>query len=77
MRTCAIEEFAILADHPSDMFFTQNQDVVQTLPPDTANEPFADGICLGGIGWRVDQVDARPFDSLFKPQPKLVSLITD
>ena len=31
---------------------------------------------LGGIGWRVDQFDASPFDSLFKTQPKLVVIVT-
>jgi hypothetical protein len=38
VRTCLIEKLAILTDGASHMFFTQNQDVVQTFTADAADE---------------------------------------
>ena len=65
MRTGAIEKRAVFTDNVSRVLFTQNQDVVQTLPSDTANEPFANRVRLGRIGWRVDQLDASPVGATY------------
>ena len=72
-----IEESTILTDDTPHMFFAQNQDMIQTFTAYTADEPFANGVCFGGIRWRVDQLDASPFDSLFKTRTKLVVVVTD
>ncbi len=75
MRTSLIEELTVLVDDAPDMFFTQNQDVVQTFTADAADEPFANGVCFGGIGWRVNDFDASPFDRVFKMRSILVVII--
>jgi len=77
MRTCPIEKLAILADDAPHMFFTQDQDVVQTLASNTADEPFAYRVRFGSIERRVDEFNASTFDRVFKTLPILIVIIAD
>jgi hypothetical protein len=44
--------------------FVQNEDIVQTLPPDRANEPFHQGILPRTVGGRQHFTDRHAVDAL-------------
>src|SRR2546428_9616099 len=48
------------------MAFTQNEDMVQTLPPDRADEPLREGILPRAVGRREDFADPHALDASSK-----------
>src|SRR5579871_6577377 len=77
MRTRLIEELNIVVDHPPDVLLAENQNMVQTVAPDRANEPFAERVRFGGIQRRVDEFDPETCDRMVKLQPVFVIVIAD
>src|SRR2546426_135455 len=51
------------------MAFTQNEDMVQTLPPDRADEPLREGILPRAVGRREDFADPHALDASSKRLP--------
>src|SRR5882724_6168520 len=51
------------------MAFTQNEDMVQTLPPDRADEPLHEGILPRAVGRREDFADPHALDASPKRLP--------
>src|SRR5438552_13860723 len=51
------------------MAFTQNEDMVQTLPPDRADEPLREGILPWAVGRREDFADPHALDASPKRLP--------
>jgi len=51
------------------MAFTQNEDMVQTLPPDRADEPLREGILPRAVGRREDFADPHALDASPKRLP--------
>jgi len=47
LRSRVVEEFDILADRPTQLSFIQNEHVIETLTPDTADEPFTNRVACG------------------------------
>jgi hypothetical protein len=59
------------------MLIAQDQDVVQTLTSNTADEPFAYGVRFGSIGRRVNEFNASARQRMFKTLAKLVIIVAD
>src|SRR2546427_3236340 len=51
------------------MAFTQNEDMVQTLPPDRADEPLREGILPRAVGRREDFADPHALNASPKRRP--------
>src|SRR5207244_13027425 len=49
--------------------FTQNEDMVQTLPPDRADEPLREGILPRAVGRREDFADPHALNASPKRRP--------
>jgi hypothetical protein len=61
-----IEESDVFTNHPSSITFAEQQDMVQTFAPNTAQEPFTKSICSRSLEGCVEQFDLGTSDSSFK-----------
>ena len=57
MWPCPIEVLHIFANHPIELLFPQNQDVVETFSPHAAQKPFTNRIRLGRTLRRLQDTD--------------------
>ena len=48
----------VLSKDSLNVAFAEDQDVVQTLPPDDSHEAFGKGVCLGRAGRGADDLHA-------------------
>src|SRR5262249_7392676 len=66
MRAEVIEEADVIIDHPSRMSLAEDQNVVQTFTPKTAQETLTNRIGSRSLEGRVEQFNVSAGDSSFK-----------
>jgi hypothetical protein len=56
----------VLSEDSLKVAFAEDQDVVQTLPPDGSHESLSDGVCRGCVYWRADDAYALGAEHLIE-----------
>ena len=77
MRTRVVKVLHVFFGQTPGMTFAQNKDVIEKLTPHTAHETLTDRICLGGIGWRMDERDPGSFHRVVEQRTVLTVIIAD
>src|SRR4051812_37244356 len=77
MRTVLIEILGIVLQHPRQMTFAENEQVIQTLAAYTSEEPFTDSVRARGSNRRFEDGDGRSGRHPIKGSSKLGVMITN
>jgi hypothetical protein len=70
-----LEKTDILANHPSGMTHTEDEDMVQAFAPNTAEEPLTQRMGFRSLERGVQKFTMNTSDGAFKQQPVLIVIV--
>ena len=77
MRSCLVEVVYIGIKNPLELPRVQDEQMIEALPSDAAQEALADRIRSRGVIWRCENLDATRLGNSREDHPKLGIVITD
>ena len=77
MGTRVIEVKHVRFGQTPSMAFAQNKDVIEEFTPHTSLETLTHRVRLGCVGWRVDERDPSPSDSMVEQRTVLAVIVAD
>jgi actin-like ATPase involved in cell morphogenesis len=77
MRPGSVEVVQIRVEHAVELLLMQDEQMIEALTPDTAEEPLTNGIRARGIIRSCKNLDVTRLRHPSEAHPKLVVIITD
>ncbi len=59
VRSPSVEVLHPFSEHPAKVLLAEDQDVIETLPAETAEKPLTDGVQVGRLRGDWEDIDAR------------------
>ncbi len=77
VRSPSVEVLHPFSEHPAKVLLAEDQDVIETLPAETAEKPLTDGVQVGRLRWDGEDIDARGGRGCREIASELVVVVPD